>query len=100
MSQFAPYIERLQRGETVQFRPHGNSMKPKIKSGQLVTVEPATLADVKARDVVLCKVNGGEYLHAVLALDAKQGALIGPLASSHTNGWTRAIFGKLVKVEP
>jgi hypothetical protein len=32
------YIEQLKKGETVQFRPRGHSMKGKIASGQLVTV--------------------------------------------------------------
>ena len=27
------YIDGLQKGETVQFRPRGNSMKGKIESG-------------------------------------------------------------------
>jgi hypothetical protein len=34
------YIAQLQEGETVQFRPRGNSMEGKISSGQLCTVEP------------------------------------------------------------
>jgi hypothetical protein len=34
------YIEQLSRGETVQFRPRGNSMRGKIENGQLVTVAP------------------------------------------------------------
>jgi hypothetical protein len=40
------HIARLQKGETVSFRPRGNSMKGKIDSGQLCTVapvDPATL---------------------------------------------------------
>ncbi len=32
------YIEVLQRGEFVKFRPRGNSMSGKIEGGQLVTV--------------------------------------------------------------
>ena len=34
------YIEQLSRGETVQFRPRGNSMSGKIENGQRVTVAP------------------------------------------------------------
>lgn len=34
------YIAKLKLGETVQFRPRGHSMKGKIDSGQLCTVEP------------------------------------------------------------
>lgn len=35
--------EQLRKGESVQFRPRGNSMTPIIESGQLVTVEPVDL---------------------------------------------------------
>ena len=34
------HVEKLKKGETVSFRPKGNSMEPKISSGNLVTVEP------------------------------------------------------------
>ena len=34
------YVEKLLKGQTVQFRPRGNSMSGKIESGQLVTVVP------------------------------------------------------------
>ena len=34
------HIERLKAGQTVQFRPRGNSMVGKVRSGQLCTVEP------------------------------------------------------------
>ena len=37
-------------------------MAPRIESGQLCTVEP-----VDVDDIVLCKVNGNEYLHFVKA---------------------------------
>lgn len=40
MSWATLYIEKLKNGETVEFRPRGNSMKGKVESGQLVTVEP------------------------------------------------------------
>lgn len=39
MSWATHYIEKLKNDETVQFRPRRNSMKGKIESGQLVTVE-------------------------------------------------------------
>jgi hypothetical protein len=34
----AHYIQALERGEIVSFRPRGQSMNPRIRSGQLVTV--------------------------------------------------------------
>jgi hypothetical protein len=40
MSWATSYIESLLAGETVSFRPRGNSMTGIIESGQLVTVAP------------------------------------------------------------
>ena len=62
------YIEKLRIGETVQFRPRGNSMKGKIESGQLVTVEPIGTRQLQKGDIVLCKVNGSQYLHLIKAI--------------------------------
>lgn len=93
------YIAKLQNGETVSFRPRGNSMSGKIESGQLCTVEPVDPATVKVGDIVLCKVRGREYLHIVKAI---QGARfqIGN-NRGHINGWINAgsIFGRCSKVE-
>src|SRR4051794_17501075 len=52
------YIDKLRQGETVQFRPRGNSMAGKIESGQLCTVTPVKPAELEVGDIVLCKVNG------------------------------------------
>jgi NADPH:quinone reductase-like Zn-dependent oxidoreductase len=102
MSWATPYIAKLQAGETVQFRPRGSSMQPKIKSGQLCTVEP--LDDkiaLREGDVVLCKVGGKQYLHLVKAIRYGGLYLIGN-NRGHENGWvnTKSIYGRLVKVEP
>jgi hypothetical protein len=66
------YIVKLQAGETVSFRPRGHSMNPKIKSGQLCTVEPVDAASLAVDDIVLCKVRGAEYLHLIKAIRADQ----------------------------
>jgi hypothetical protein len=94
------HIERLKSGETVSFRPTGNSMKPKIESGQLCTVEPVTnTATLVVGDIVLCKVHGNEYLHLIKAIQ-DQRFLIGN-NRGRTNGWIgpHSIFGRLVRVE-
>ena len=53
------YIARLKAGETVGFRPRGNSMEPKIRSGALCTVAPIVdHGQLAIGDIVLCKVNG------------------------------------------
>ena len=49
------YIKKLKNGETVQFRPRGNSMKGKVEAGQLVTVEPVGETRLQKGDIVLCK---------------------------------------------
>lgn len=95
-----PYIAKLKSGETVQFRPRGHSMKGKIESGQLCTVEPVKEFESLQKDeIVLCKVNGAEYLHLIKAI---QGARfqIGN-NRGRINGWIgrAAVFGKCVRVE-
>ena len=101
MGQWADsYINRIQNRETVQFRPHGNSMQPRIKSGQLVTVIPATNMELRENDVVLCSVDGKQYLHLIkkIGLDGK--LQIGN-NKGHINGWiTRdKVYGLVTKVE-
>jgi len=83
----------------VQFRPRGNSMAGKIESGRLCTVVPVDPDTVQVGEIVLCKVNGKQYLHLVKAV---QGARfqIGN-NRGRINGWiTRTgIFGRCVRVE-
>src|SRR5215470_3232436 len=66
------HIARLREGETVQFRPRGDSMRGKIESGQLCTVEPVDPDTLEVGDIVLCKVNGKEYLHLIKAIQSKR----------------------------
>ncbi len=93
------YVKKLKEGQTVQFRPRGNSMKPKIESGQLVTVAPVTPEEVEKGDIVLCKVNGHHYVHLVTAVQGKRFQISNN--HGHVNGWVghNGIFGKVVKVE-
>ncbi len=93
MSWATHHIEKLKKGETVQFRPHGNSMKGKVNSGQLVKVEPIQVRELKIGDIVLCKMNGSQYLHLIKAIQGERyqiGNNIGRI-----NGWIEinSIFG-------
>lgn len=95
------WIEALQRGETVRFRPSGGSMSPRIESRWLCTVEPlAPDAMPAVDDVVLCRVKGAEYLHLVKAVSGDR-VLIGNNRGG-TNGWTsrRNVYGRLVDARP
>lgn len=99
MSWATGHIARLQAGETVQFRPRGNSMTGKIESGQLCTVEPVDPATLRVGDIVLCKVNGRQYLHLISAIQG------GSFQISNNKGFingrvgANAIYGKCVRVE-
>ncbi len=102
------YINKLKNeGGCVQFRPHGNSMQGRIESGQLVTV--MSLPDVSigcestipgVGDIVLCKVNGRQWLHLVSAIGSDGRYQISN-NKGHVNGWcTREnVFGVVIKVE-
>ena len=95
-----PYIVKLKNGETVSFRPRGNSMQGKIESGQLCTVEPISdFESLQKGDIVLCKVNGKEYIHLIKAIQGKRFQIGNN--RGRINGWvnTNSIFGKCIKIE-
>ena len=88
--------EELQKGHAVTFRPRGNSMSPKIKDGQEVTLIPTPEDYVpRKNDIVWAKVGRSYYLHLIKSVE-KERVLIG---NSHggINGWTPKsnIFGLL-----
>jgi hypothetical protein len=99
MSWATEYIEQLKRGTTVQFRPRGGSMRGRIESGQLVTVEPADPATLQVGDIVLCTVHGAQYLHLIKAVRGGQ-FQIGNNRGG-INGWVtaRAIYGRCTRVD-
>ena len=97
------YIKKLREGETVQFRPRGNSMSGLIESGQLCTVEPADIQMLQVGDIVLCKVHGKQYLHLIKAIQGN--SVVGhryQIGNNRggINGWISAgsIFGRCVRV--
>lgn len=76
-------------------------MTPKIKSGQLCTVEPVKDASTIAiGDIVLCKIGGSQYLHLVTAREGDRVRISNN--HGHHNGWAnpQAVYGKLIRVEP
>jgi len=99
MSWATNYINQLSEGESVSFRPRGGSMKGKIESGQLVTVEPCDVNSLSKGDIVLCKVGRAHYLHLIKAIKGSRyqiGNNIGRI-----NGWIgfESIYGKCISVE-
>jgi signal peptidase I len=97
------HIRRLQAGETVQFRPRGSSMEPRISSGDLVTVEPIKDSDeLTVSDIVLCTVRGSQYLHLIYQISEHGERLMIGNNRGHENGWTSydKVYGRVTKVEP
>lgn len=95
------YIAKLKSGETVAFHPRGGSMTGKIESGQLCTVEPiADLSVLSVGDIVLCKVNGNEYLHLIKAIQGQRFQIGNN--RGFINGWIgpNVIYGVCTRVEP
>lgn len=92
------HIARLQKGETVSFRPRGHSMKGKIESGQLCTVAPVDASTLDVGDIVLCRVRGAEYLHLIKAIQGGR-FQIGNNRGG-INGWIgpNGIFGRCVSI--
>lgn len=95
--------QKLIRGATVQFRPKGNSMKGRIDSGALVTVEPVTeLTELKEGDAVLVEVRGRDFLHLIKAFGRNGESVQIGNNRGFINGWTprSRIYGKVTRVEP
>jgi hypothetical protein len=88
-------VNALQRGETVVVVGWGESMIPRIRSG-----EPIVMAPVKSLDklrkgmVVLAKVNGRIFLHKITAIKGNRFQISSN--RGHVNGWTSTIYGKML----
>ncbi|MBI4752703.1 MAG: hypothetical protein HY774_29795 [Acidobacteria bacterium] len=78
-------LKELKAGNTVQIRPQGGSMRGRIESGQLVTLEPVTGTEVAVGDVVLVRWKENYLLHLVKAIQEEQ-ILIGNNLGKE-NGW-------------
>jgi hypothetical protein len=73
-------------------------MSGKIESGQLVTVEPVQDKQIEVGAIVLCKVNGAQYLHLVKATSGDRFQIGNN--RGRINGWTsrRNIFGIVTRI--
>lgn len=91
-------LEKLENGETFETSEKGNSMEPRIKSGQKHILIPCTWEEADIGDVVYCKVRGRFYTHLVVAKDDKRGCQIGN-NKGKINGWTKKVYGKVTEVK-
>ena len=97
---------QLQEGQTVQYCSSGNSLKPRVHSGDCTLWEPTTTASVfKKNDIVFCQVQPKDYFYAhkivsITEHDDKLVYWIGREDETHINGWCYAehIYGRLFEV--
>lgn len=88
--------EHLRSGETCYVTGYGNSMTPRLKSGETVIMNPVTdETELKKGDIVLVKVNGHYYCHLISAI--RNGAFQISNNHKHVNGWVsrNKIYGKM-----
>lgn len=88
--------ELAEKGEG-KMKCYGQSMRPILKSGSLLTFKRQESYQVG--DIVFCKVKGRFIdAHKITKVHPSKGFLI---ANNHgwENGWTRRIFGRAVKAE-
>ena len=89
--------EHLQAGETCCVTGYGNSMTPKLKSGETVIMEPVTEETVLNKgDIVLVKVNGRYYCHLISAIRGNSYQISNN--HKHVNGWVskNKIYGRMI----
>lgn len=77
-------------------------MSGRVEDGQLVEVRPVDKALLNVDDIVLCKVQGHQYLHLIKEIRESNGVrsfLIGNNVGK-TNGWIEgdSIFGIVTKI--
>jgi len=94
-------VERLRIEKEASVRLKGNSMTPKIKSGDLITlklIDDQTSFEVG--DAVLVKVGGHFYCHLASAVEGDRVQISNN--HGHVNGWTnkKNVFAKVIRVEP
>ena len=92
-------IEQLRNGQPARIKPHGNSMRPRVNDGDLVTLAPAEPATLKVGDIVLVRCKGSVLLHLIKATGGSR-FLIGNNRGG-INGWVgpSAIYGIATSIE-
>ena len=96
----AETAKHLQKGEECIVVGFGQSMTPKLKSGQPVRCVPVTdKTKLNKNDIVVCTVKGHYYLHKISAIKNNIRFQISN-NHGHVNGWIgrKDIFGKVVEI--
>lgn len=96
MNKYERVKKELEEGKESKMKVFGNSMTPIIKSGTLLTFKKCDNYEIG--DIVFCKCRG-RFIdsHKITKKNDKRGYMI---SNNHgwENGWTRTIFGKVIKI--
>ncbi|MHA2427778.1 MAG: S24/S26 family peptidase [Candidatus Hermodarchaeia archaeon] len=61
--------EILEKGNALRFTAHGSSMAPFIRDGDVLTVEPATISELRMGDIVLYRTEGDSVVaHRIVGI--------------------------------
>ncbi|MEW6734572.1 MAG: S24/S26 family peptidase [Acidobacteriota bacterium] len=95
--------ELLKRGCQIRFQASGNSMHPTIRNGEVITIEPAQICQLRTWDIVFYKGVRGLLAHRLLSFtEVDNGSLIlrGDACSDCDEPVTPAqILGRVIAVE-
>ncbi|MDT8381833.1 MAG: S24/S26 family peptidase [Brevefilum sp.] len=95
----------LRMGKSVRFQARGMSMKPLVRDGDILLIEPLGQRLPRLGDVVLCQTAKGRVLaHRVIGRQGKPGVytyLIQGDRAAHSDGWMELeqIWGRVSKLE-
>jgi hypothetical protein len=97
------YIARLKNGETISFRSKGNSMTPRIKSGDKCTYIPVNdTEDISKGDMVYCHVGKYYFTHLVTGIKGSGKDTLFQISNNHgyVNDWIpiSQIYGKVIQI--
>jgi uncharacterized repeat protein (TIGR01451 family) len=87
----------LERGHSVEFTVHGQSMQPNIGDGDVVVAAPTRAEELRRSDVVLASGSDGLRVHRVTGRDLNSGSLLtGSDAGLEPDAAVERVFGKVV----
>lgn len=98
-------VDLLNRGKSVRFMAHGSSMKPMVRDGDILLVEPALINSARLGMVVLCLASPGRVVvHRIIKIKRDQKAfkyLIQGDNVEKPDGWFTAkeIIGNIKSIQ-
>jgi SOS-response transcriptional repressor LexA len=97
MNKYYRLMQELEDQNSGRMKCFGQSMRPILKSGSLLTFEKQD--DYRIGDIVFCKVKGRFIdAHKITKIHPSRGFMIAN-NRGWENGWTKMIYGRAVRAE-